>query len=422
VGTKQNGALLPSGWLGETELSADEAPFGLLEQMVDNAGSGELVAADGDLEVHVYLLEGRIAWATSSAAPNAFSRFLVEQCGVARDTLREVIAECQQSRGRLGETLISWGIVGESEVRAALRAQIVGAISTLVAMRGGPRALFLQRRLEYARDLTFELDEVWSSDGNDPTDSALDWDAAAIAEAVPDATWVVVARDGEVVSTHTASSDVQPAASLASELSRCLATTESHSLALRSAYGLLLAHALPDAGGAAICALPTSAKLGLAIAQIASVLGAPPLLADDSRPAALSCKQDTTLTRSLAPLETALASTDELLAAAVVASDQRHAAVFRESRDLGRVLRAAACLGGLLSRSFAEHVPAPVGLVSYDRIALHLDSGQLACFAELAASEPPMCLWLAMSRSAPSGLGWALLTTLVRQMGDCVAT
>jgi hypothetical protein len=143
----------------------DEAPFDTLCALVDGRASGEFISASSSAEVHVYLQRGRVAWATDSEHPFAFTRYLQTSAGIDADGFRDILESCKRERRPLGETLVAWGLVTRQEIRAALRHQLELALAHL---RDGSAAqtLFLDRTRQFAHyddALTFALADILST-------------------------------------------------------------------------------------------------------------------------------------------------------------------------------------------------------------------------------------------------------------------
>jgi hypothetical protein len=136
-----------------------ELPLAMLERLAAEGQSGELIATTQNFEIHVLLHEGRIAWATNSSSRFAFTRRLVDKYGVDKDTLREVVLECQRTRARLGEALLAWNVATREQIQDALKSQISETLTQLGELRDS-RALFLPRSAAYSADLTFTLTDV----------------------------------------------------------------------------------------------------------------------------------------------------------------------------------------------------------------------------------------------------------------------
>jgi len=73
--------------------------------------TGELIACDQIVEVHVFVHRGRVAWGTSSRNSRVLPDYLHSVCGIEEDALREVVAECRRTGSRFGETGGRLGLV-----------------------------------------------------------------------------------------------------------------------------------------------------------------------------------------------------------------------------------------------------------------------------------------------------------------------
>jgi hypothetical protein len=142
----------------------DEAPLRTLGDLVQKRTSGEFICASASAEVHVFLQRGRVAWATDSQHPFAFTRYLQTSAGIDADGFRDILDSCKRERRPLGETLVAWGLVTREEIRAALRHQLELALTAL-RHGGAAQTLFLDRTRQfehYDESLTFALDELLS--------------------------------------------------------------------------------------------------------------------------------------------------------------------------------------------------------------------------------------------------------------------
>ena len=131
-------------------------------QHVREGSTGELVAVDDGLEVHVYLQAGRVAWGTTTAERFVFRRHLEAQHGLTEEALRSVIDEAYRAGAPLGESLVNRGVLTVDQVRGALRAQVLAVLRSL-ARCATAAALFLprgERYLAYDARLTFEFEEL----------------------------------------------------------------------------------------------------------------------------------------------------------------------------------------------------------------------------------------------------------------------
>ena len=141
-------------------MKLDEKPLSTLKDIASASGTGEFICASAGAEVHVFLQRGRVAWATDSQHPFAFTRHLQQVADIDPDSFRDILDSCRREKRPLGETLVSWGVATWDDVRAALRHQI-GLALELLARGGAAQTLFLDRTTQFAQydsGLTFELE------------------------------------------------------------------------------------------------------------------------------------------------------------------------------------------------------------------------------------------------------------------------
>lgn len=140
----------------------EQYPLDIIAELANRNASGELICASESVEVHIYFQRGRVAWATDSARPLAFTRALLESAQIDVNIFREILESCRREKRPLGETLVAWGVASREEVREALRHQVDLAV-TLLAESGTMQTLFLNRPQQFANydpDLTFALEEI----------------------------------------------------------------------------------------------------------------------------------------------------------------------------------------------------------------------------------------------------------------------
>jgi hypothetical protein len=143
-------------------MSREVLPLERITQLAGGNVSGELICASDAVEVHVYFQHGRIAWATDSTKPLAFTGHLLKSAGIDVEIFREILESCRREKRPLGQTLISWGVATHEEVRDSLRHQINLAMKQLESI-GPIDMLFLNRPSQFASydvQLTFTVDEV----------------------------------------------------------------------------------------------------------------------------------------------------------------------------------------------------------------------------------------------------------------------
>jgi ABC-type branched-subunit amino acid transport system substrate-binding protein len=141
----------------------NEAPLSQLLCLAASEASGELVCEAGGVEVHVFLQSGRIAWATDSRYPRAFTEYLKEHLGLDSETFERAIAEARRSQTPIGETLVAFQAATLEQVQTGLRHQIGLAVAALGQSLAGAHAVFLPRP-QYSKrvvQFTFAIEEFF---------------------------------------------------------------------------------------------------------------------------------------------------------------------------------------------------------------------------------------------------------------------
>lgn len=183
---------------------------GPIQQVLDVTGlkaSGELICEAGGSEVHIYFQAGRIAWATDSRHPLAFKLHLEEHAGLKDEQYRSIVAECRRTRVPVGETLRASGLLTHEQVKAALRHQILLALSGLGQCAPGDKAVFLARPqfASHNIELTFDVNELLA-DASLAASSAPAATSASANLAAP----AVEARTSEMPPAYTAARPSDP--------------------------------------------------------------------------------------------------------------------------------------------------------------------------------------------------------------------
>lgn len=395
-------------------VSGPETPLAAVVRLAASAATGELIAASDAVEIHVYFLEGRLAWATTSTARQTFLHHLVEHHQVSADVVRDVIEECQRSRKRLGETLIGWGVASAEQVRDALAAQIVEALDAVRA-HPGARTLFLPRRMAYSRELTFALDDLLSRRPATDLAGAAESLIATVLDAVPDTLWVeVIGPDGGV--GRAVRGSARPGDELA-PLREALHVHDIDSLVLRTRAGVILGQRLPGHPASIWCAAGPEAKLGVATTVLASAVGAS---APVPVPATAEAWQEaSTGGGPLAPgvIGGAMRTADDLVAGIALHDDGRAGTCWRGADPRDAHLAVARALAPLLTVRLRDALSTRTDALAYEEMSLRGTRGPLAYHGTRVPGRPAS-VWLALHAWASQGLGWALLQTVSRQVGD----
>jgi len=383
----------------------------LIEKKVSEGVTGEVIVAGLDLEAHVYLQEGRVAWAYSDRQRGAFLQELTRVTGLDEGVFRDVLDECRAKRKHVAETLIDWGLASEHDVRRALWEQIVSALRT-IAEASSPSALFLRRqRSSYDNRLTFDLGEFererFSASPPPQEDDDLLRREASLQQSFTDSVraslWVRLVRPGG----RSTSSNV--ALGLVAETLESLQATE---YAYREAAGWLFGLRHPD--GFLFCGLRPTAQLSKARKTLYQQLGHEP--PPPAPPLTLGGPADRVAPAALASLRTTLEHFD-FIAGIYLFTPEGSAHMLRKGApaDLDdRLDRAHHTLGLPLTQLIqpnappadrANPVPPGVRMVLPD---IHL----------LGAPIGASTLWLALCPSVLEGFGWGLLANAQRTLNS----
>lgn len=392
--------------------------------------SGELICASDSVEVHVYLQRGRIAWATDSAQPLAFTRHLLERAQIDVEVFREILESCRREKRPLGETLIAWGAATKEEVRDALRHQIELALAKL--HQSGPvQSLFLKRTSQFAdydAELTFALEELLVKAGPQipMTRSRL---MAAIAVDGPNASPLLRLRaqlDGilwaEMLEGTTPiewfpEANAQTPRS-AAEVTKNTLLDGASLVAMRSATGTLAGVALTPTRSL-WCRVDDKFTVGELLSTLTSFQ--PEAVFPPNEPTT-NAGRLWSFGPSLPDVETAMR---ELLQTVPELSGLfiTDPATPKSTYGVGRMTVSSQDLVTLIERRAHAFGPdqnrdsADIdgeGMTS--RRAMTTEAQFLLYAAEIIVGDRPRFVWLTLDRSSSKGIGWGYLTTLGRTM------
>ncbi|MEL6338811.1 MAG: DUF4388 domain-containing protein [Myxococcota bacterium] len=129
--------------------------------------NGELIIEGPDVEVRVYLEQGRLAWSSSTRSKRAFTSFLTERLGVEKTVIESAIAACRRENRPFGEYLVEHGVVSGQQMEDALRQQIAGALSDLKSLETSGRSFFVPRsEIHRQHRATFSVWDVLDLSGD----------------------------------------------------------------------------------------------------------------------------------------------------------------------------------------------------------------------------------------------------------------
>lgn len=396
-----------------------EPPYTALSELAEQGASGEFVCVAASAELHVYIQNGRVAWATDSSSPLAFSRWLLEHTGLTREVYLEVLESCRIDRLPLGETLVEWNVVTMDEIRSALRFQNSGALTHLQSCDAG-KTIFLERKREFASydaRLTFELDDLVIPP---PRESSVVQGSGLLdrlAAEIPDADWFEL-LDGNVTVGQLPegqTSRVDPRLAKASVLDG------ADLVAHRSARGTMLGVALGQ-HRSVWCRLDPEMAFATALGTICGAAAvdirtSPPLGFDPSDTSNRPVQRIGERTSALRVLEAFLAQAPEVLGTVVAERGETAAAVMRRPWDPHVLTSLVERRSSLLDVSPTLSDAPPSSQGAHRSRSLVTAERNLWCFgAEIGTGIVRRTLWLFLDRGTAQGLGWAYLATLTRQL------
>lgn len=394
-------------------------PLDDLREAVAQGGTGEFICATSALEVHVYVQQGRVAWATVSSHPFQFARHIMQHSRIDDATFKQVLEECRREKLPLGETLVEWGLVTWDTVRAALRHQVQLAIAALAELGAG-RTMFLERKrfTEYNPELTIDLRDLVAElraagAPTSPAVAATDNGGARFAqqlyESIEGATWVELLEEGELV-------DRAPAAAGGSEVPAALAAVtlddDADFVAVRSARGSIIGLNLSSPRRSLWCALAADSTFGAAVSTLWTLTAIGPsgdtAAIEPPAPSGGDWQIGDRQCSASKEIREFLDRAREVMAVVVLAAGcDPLVGVARGGLD------AESCLTLLRRRARALTVDVfPDGDAGEQTLVT--GERRLWCFGSELFGEPQQTLWVLTERKSSQGLGWACLAALGR--------
>jgi hypothetical protein len=397
----------------------DQALFQLRE--LERAGAtGELIAVVESIELCVYLLRGRIAWAISSDSAGTLIHHLQERCRIDRGQLRSVLDECRSTQRPLGETLVARGLATREQVADALRQQIRQVFGRLQGLTA-TRALFVPRELRYSEALTFTIDEITQHVAG-PSGSPPPRSPAQVLEelwsSLTGASWLEIRRNGEVVAA-TGRPEGRAPSDGAQDLRGLALDARLPRVTARSAHGSILGQALQQPGMVAFCGIPHTGNLGLA----GSVLRAHGPRQDRSlvptNPTDYRTWSHGSVDAPLAAVEAAFRQLPEL--DAVFTTTKRECAwgIYRVHRSLKARTEPVQAWDTLLDSSLERCFAARSDweALEGDGAALSFEHPDGTFFGRRLDPRSGKALWIVMRRGETRSLGWGVLRSFATLLG-----
>jgi hypothetical protein len=393
-----------------------------ISELSGRAATGELICASSDLEVHVYLQRGRIAWATSSKAELAFSRDLLRRTGVDRETFREIVEDCRKSRRPLGETLVAWNLATREDVRESLRLQVQHALSTLDG-RDDVATIFLERGeryMSYDTALTFETAEVVPEPRarNDTRRSSAPPNLIDHVLAVlPDVRWIEVRRSGRVELVHPTSTSAHDSTETVRELAF---GGDVDVVAVRAGLGALVGLAYGEDRTVWLCP-DRETSIGAVLAAIGSLLHGPDPQPRRTAPLGAPRSVGEGCEACRRAVCDCLARLPELAAVALRDAHGHDFTCYREGFDIDSASHLQARRSDILRvDAIVDDISHPrdtqVDAYGISNRSLLLGRHDEWHLASTLLDGTHRTLWLTTSRHASLGLAWALMTATVREL------
>jgi hypothetical protein len=390
--------------------------------------SGEFICASPELEVHVHLQVGRVAWATNSRQPFAFTRHLQEHAGLGKEQLREALDECRRSRLPLGETLAAWKLASLVQVREALRHQISGALAALASLARG-QTVFLERAREYqhySAELTFALAEFEAELGTGaqpgPQSRPPEREGLrGIRAAVSDASWIELV-DGESVSEQDPPSSGRR---VPAPLLKLTLLDGARLVTLRSTRGTLVGVSR-SSSRSLWCRLPVDSTFGTAVSVLCGAAGFDPAacLATTHNPPDGGWLIGAHESPPVRELRDILKRAPDLVAALVLTPEgpeafhgvgQGHASSAWCKDVVTRRAPVFALACDLFSKDSDAAQPG-LEACAPRNLSLATAEGERWCLGAELALQTAASVWIFVNRSATLGLAWTYLSAVVRKL------
>jgi hypothetical protein len=415
-------------------------PRETLQALVERRASGELICASESVEAHVYLQRGRIAWATDSEHPFAFTRHLQQIAGLDAEGFRDILESCKREKRPLGETLVDWGLVTQDQIREALQHQLDLALAALQHLESA-QTVFLDRTAQFAQyneSLTFSLEELPSSaslrtlepppssrpltlppsrDGREPGAGA----ARELLDSADGILWAEV-LDGTTCVEAAPEPSARPRFPV--ELLERTLLDGAEFMALRHPEGTL-AGATLSSSRSIWCRLAPHATVGAAASALSTISSGAQSASWDIRPIVpqpVSWTLGDEAMPALGELRAFLERAPEMLGAVVseAGAEARPSGMGRAplvvETALELVTRRARALA--LPRLFEDGITrdADAEGVGFHFRSMVTAERRVWCFGAELATRPNRTVWVLLDRRSSQGIGWAYLTSLSRKL------
>jgi hypothetical protein len=131
-----------------------------LRAHLDEGLDGEITLREGTNTARICMFEGKIPWVRFEAYPEHLGDVLRRELGLPDAQLRRAIDHCHRHGMRLGEGLLSLGLVRPLELRECLWRHVSDQLWEILTWAGPVTAQALGWPHRYDHAFTFELDEL----------------------------------------------------------------------------------------------------------------------------------------------------------------------------------------------------------------------------------------------------------------------
>ncbi len=171
---------------GKPDFTLDLTPASLLSSLLQVLGghlTGVLFAerpageAGGGARKELYFIEGKLNHVASSDATELLGEYLVRRGKLAREELDLALAVLPRHNGRMGDTLISLGLVGSVDIFRAIRDQGRDRVADLFLWRGGTLTFYRggsAKHVEFPLELDLPTLMLAGLESAMPSESPLD--------------------------------------------------------------------------------------------------------------------------------------------------------------------------------------------------------------------------------------------------------
>ena len=146
------------------ERASPYPPLNLASSLLDAMAqglSGEIVIGATGFEAHLFLAQGKLAWAYHTGSPSPFLEHLRCGAGFDRAAIARVLEEARRLRRPPIEMLVACGISDAGRVREAVRVQIAATLRAIESLTTS-LAVFHQRSHQAcASSISFSLEEFF---------------------------------------------------------------------------------------------------------------------------------------------------------------------------------------------------------------------------------------------------------------------